>query len=278
MKKLLICGMICAAAVMSACKKDTIKSLYTSTPGVYFDWSDSTGTDASRVDSLVFSFALTPDRLTDTALLPVRISGDRMSKDRYFKLALVDTATTAISGLHFKALETQYTMPADSGMVHVPVYLYANDTALHSKQVRIRIQLVPTSDFTVTDSSYNVAKIIFSNMLTKPTWWDMWGQLGEYSRVKYELFILTTGVTVMTPPADFNNQPAMMYALSTFTSFLQDPFSFVRDHPALDFTLEVTDGGAYNFYKTYSPEKKYLLSPDASGIGYHFHDENGNPI
>lgn len=272
MKKLLFC-LVLGSALLGACKKDNPVFNYVTAPNIYFDWRDTTGV---RTDSLIFSFAFTPERTVDTAFLPVRISGDRVAKDRIFKLAVVDTATTAKSGLHYKALEAQYVMPADSGLVHVPIYLYAQDTSLRSHEVKLRIQLVPTSDFTVTDSTFNIAKIRFSNMLVQPTWWVAWSQLGTYSRVRFELLILSTGTTFMYPPADFTHQPAMQFICSSYVSFLGDAFTFVKKHPDLNLQIDQNTDGTYSLYSTSNPAKKWILYPD--GNAYHFKDENGVTI
>lgn len=275
MKKLFCYLILGAGALLAACTKNDPESTYNTPPNIYFDWRDSTGAGALK-DSLLFSFAYTPERTVDTALLPIRISGDRAGKDRIFKLMVVDTATTAKAGLHYKALESQYIMPADSGIVHVPVYLLADDTSLHSHSVKLRIKLVPTSDFTVTDTLYNVAKISFSNMLTEPEWWAYWSQLGAYSRVRFELLILSTGTTVMYPPADFTHQPAMMFICSNFTSFIADPFTFVTKHPGLDLVVTPNADGTYSLYAASNPDKQWILYPD--GAAYHFRDENGVTI
>ncbi|PUZ28713.1 hypothetical protein DCC81_04305 [Chitinophaga parva] len=275
MKKFFCYIILGAGALLAACTKNDPASIYNTPPNIYFDWRDSTGAGALK-DSLVFSFAFTPERTVDTALLPIRISGDRMPKDRIFKLAIVDSATTAKAGLHFKALEPQYIMPADSGFVKVPVYLYAADTSLHSHSVKLRVKLLPTSDFTVTDTLFNVAKISFSNMLQQPEWWAYWSQLGPYSRVSFELLILSTGTTVMYPPADFTHQPAMMFICSSFTSFIKDPFSFVTKHPSLNLVTTANGDGTYSLYATNNPDKKWILYPE--GGAYYFHDENGVTI
>lgn len=278
MKKLLICLML-GTATMSACKKDSIDPTYNLSPNIYFDWSDSTGTDASRVDSFSYTFALTPEITADTVYLPVRISGDRSSKDRFFKIGTDDTATTAIAGLHYAALKDQYVMPADSGEVHVPIYFSAKDTALASRAVRISFKLLPTSDFTTTDTKYNVAKYTVSSMLTKPSWWDVWGQLGIYSRVKFELYIRITGLTYMTPVSDFDHQPQMFYALGIFGTFLSNPIQWVANNPNAGFTITEQEDGSYLFYQTAVPTKTFvLLPPDQYKNTYHFNNEDGQPI
>lgn len=277
MKKFLILVMF-GAVYMSACKKISTEPSYKQAANIYFDWSDSTGTDASRVDSLAYTFALNPARTIDTEYLPVRIAGDRMSKDRFFKLAVVDTATTAKVGTHYKALDSIYKMPADSGLVHVPVYFYSTDTSLHSKSVHVRFILLPTTDFTTTDLKYNYAKISISNMLTKPTWWDIWSSfLFDYSQVKFGLFISVTGRTSLPLPTDFNNAPIAFFVLNKFQAFLRDPIQWTSDNADQGFKMDPDGNGNYWFYNSSAPTDRYLLQQEEDG-SYHFHDENGNAI
>lgn len=276
MKKILTYIFISAAA-LSACKK-TEEQLFSSPDGVYFDFNDPLKNN-QRTDSVLYSFALFPERSTDTVWLPVRISGSRRSEARSFRIAVVDSATTAVADKHYKALEKEYVMPADSGVAKVPIILLASDPGLTVNSVRLKLRLVPTGDFTVPNPAYDSAKVIFSNRLEKPVWWDVWSsEIGAYSRVKYELFIRVTGTSELPSSFDAQVLPKVLYYTRRFRNFLGSPVSWVAENPQAGYTLEPAGTGKYNFFSLTNPEKKYLLQLNPADNKYYFTDENGTRI
>lgn len=277
MKKLMMIA-LSGALLIAGCKK-TVEQIYTSPDSVYFDFEGEDENDP-RVDSISFSFALFPGLATDTVFLPVRITGSRTATARKFKLAAVDSVSTAVPGLHYKALDADYTMPADSGRTLVPIILYSTDPALTEKTVRVKFRLVSTTDFMVTTLAYDSAKIIFSNRLEKPIWWDPWqGEIGVYSRVKHELFIRASGTTELPPStSDGTVIPKVLYHTRRFRAFLQDPFKWVADNPAEGYKIEQDANGTYYFFSVTNPDKKYELELNPADNRYYFKDENGNRI
>lgn len=276
MKKLLIIGLF-GAVCLSACKK-AIELTYQSPDNVYFDFTDPKD-ERKRPDSISYSFALFPERSSDTILLPVRISGLRKSVNRTFKLSVIDSATTAIAGTHYKALEATYTIPADSGAVKVPIIIYSTDPALTAKSVRMKFRLVASADFAVSTVEFDTAKVIFSNRLEQPAWWNTWAsELGAYSRVKHELFIRTAGTTELPVVFSAETLPKTLYHTRRFRSFLNNPVEWVAANPQDGYTVESIGGGNYNFFSIANPEKKYLLELNPADNKYYFRDENGNRI
>lgn len=276
MKKLFLIGLF-GAVCLSACKK-AVELTYQSPDNIYFDFTDPKDKE-KRVDSFFYSFALFPEKSSDTIFLPVRISGLRKSVDRKFKLTVIDSATTALPGTHYKALEPEYTIPADSGNAKVPIIIYSKDPALLAGSVKIKFRLAATKDFAVTTVAFDTAKVIFSNRLEQPLWWNTWAsELGAYSRVKHELFIRTSGTIEL--PAVFNAEvlPKTLYHTRRFRSFLNNPISWVAANPAEGYTVEDIGGGKYNFFSISNPEKKYVMELNPADNRYYFRDENGNRI
>lgn len=264
------------ALLVTGCKKE-VEQMFDSPASVYFDFVPER--NEPRVDSVSFSFALFPGLATDTVFLPVRITGPRVNTDRKFKIAVVDSVTSAVADLHYKALLPEYTMPADSGRVLVPIVLFSADPLLTEKTVRMKLKLVPSADFGVTTLSYDSAKIIFSNRLEKPAWWDPWGsEMGTYSRVKHELFIRASGTTELPPsPADATLIPKVLYHTRRFRAFLADPIKWTAENPAEGYVVELVNG-KYYFFSVTNPEKKYELELNTADNRYYFKDENGNRI
>lgn len=264
-------------AVCSSCKKAT-ELTYGSEDNIYFNLID--GRTQAHLDSIVYSFALFPEKAQDTILLPLTISGNRAGTDRKFRISIVKGSTTAEEGLHYKPLEEFYTVPAGAGNARVPVIIFNEDTALANKTVRITFQLESTPDLKANLKHWDTLRVMFSNRLEKPVWWDVWfGELGPYSRVKHELFIRTSGTAELPPTAsDATTTPRVLYYTRRFRSFLADPIQWVQDNPAEGYTVEPAGTGAYNFYSITNPEKKYLLKLNPSDNRYYFTDENGNRI
>lgn len=276
MKKLLT-YIIIGSACFSACKK-TEEQLYTAPDNIYFDFNDPARNN-QRTDSLLYSFALYPEKSVDTVWLPVKIAGQRRSEARSFRIAVDEKNTTAEADKHYKSLEKEYLMPADSGGTKVPIILFAADPALTGKTVRLKLRLVPSEDFTVTNPAYDSAKVIFSNRLEKPVWWATWQmELGNYSRVKHELFIRATGVTELPAAFDAQVLPKVLYSTRRFKNFLASPVSWVAENPQAGYTLEPAGAGKYNFFSIANPEKKYLLELNPADNRYYFTDETGARI
>jgi hypothetical protein len=192
----------------------------------------------------------------------------------------VDTATTAIASLHYQPLESSYTIPADSGIFMLPLIVFSKDTALKTKSVIITLSLQASTELGIAFKELRRGFIKLSNKLEKPAWWDVWiGELGGYSRVKHELFIRTSGTTVLSASqADYMETPKTLYFIRRFKSFLQDPFKWVADYPEEGYVITLEADGNYYFYSSGSPENRYMLEKNISDGKYYFKDEDGNRI
>lgn len=265
--------LIIIVAGVSSCGENP-DFVYHSQDNIYLDYEDTT----ARIIS--YSFAYTPEKVEDTIFVPVKISGKIETYDRSFKLLVLDTATTAEPVLHYEPFKDAYTIPADSGAVQVPVVIYNKDPELADKTVSLAFALEATNDFQIDFPHLNYAKISFSNRLEEPTWWMFWmGQLGLYSRVKHQLFLISTGTNdmpVMSEPDAYLRVPEALYHISKYTAFVADPFGWVEDHP--EYALTETGSGDYEFYLKETPEKLILLKKDEGTGSYHFIDENGQSI
>lgn len=98
---------------------------------------------------MLYTFAYTPARGIDTQYVPVRISGRRQNTARKFILQVMADSSTAQAGVHYKALDEYYAIPANKGDTNVPIIIYNKDPGLENKSVMLRFKLVVTSDFDV---------------------------------------------------------------------------------------------------------------------------------
>lgn len=267
--------------VLFACKKNDITT-YSSSDNIYLDYYDGNGVfDTSAVS---YSFSASPGLAADTVWVPVVVSGKRVNHDRQFVLSVVDTATTAVKDKHYEPLKPSYIMPADSGKIKVPVIIKNIDQELASRSVSLTFRLTGNADFkTELPVSMRTKRLVYSNRLEKPSWWMYWqGQLGEYSRVTHQLFLISGGKDLVNPtlPDAYLQIPRTLYYLDNLRLFLKDPFSWVGRNPEKGYVLtKRTDGTAdYDFYNTASPEIKFYVKFFPQVNGYFFMNEAGKQI
>jgi len=265
MKILNISGMLLLA--LASCKKAAYMP-YHSSDNIYFNFDDAT-TDR---DSIVYTFAYTPGKESDTIYLPVRLSGNRMNTARTYKIAVTDSGTTARPNLHYAPLKDQYTLPANSGYDSIPLIVYNTDTLLAERSVALDLHLVATDELGAAIPSLISARIVISNKLEKPVWWNMWLG-GYYSQVKHELFLITTGVTDLSTSG--LDAPKNLYYVGRLNSFLADPFTWVANNPDKGYVLEQRTDGNYDFYNTSTPNHRILYKKDVQAGRFFFIDENG---
>lgn len=271
MNRLFILALV-ATAVLTGCKKDTYMP-YHSTDNIYFSFP----TNPSDRDSIIYTFAYTPGKLSDTLYLPVEISGNRTDQARKYKVTVIDTATTAIPGIHYAALKDFYTMPAGAGVDSIPLILFNTDTLMSKRSVRLSLHLAATDELGVQIADLIQAHIIFSNKLEKPVWWDKW--MTNYSDVKFELFIISTGVTVLASGSDYGlYAPQSLYYIGLMNVLLGDPFTWVANNPDKGYILEQRTDGNYDFYNTGNPSHRLLVKKDPSSGKFFFIDEKGAQV
>jgi hypothetical protein len=260
------------ASALFSCSEVEIDR-YETTDNVYFDFDDEETTDR---DSVVFSFAYTPEKVSDTVYLPVRISGLRVNRERRFKLTVVDVGSTAKPTTQYKPLDEYYVIPADSGSLEVPIVLYNTDTLLQDMSVALRFKLEPTEDFGTDLLWGTTAKLVFSSRLEKPSWWaGVESMFMDYSRVKHQLYLIAIGdIPLIMEGA---NIPYNLFIIDKFRRFLIDPFHWVETNP--DYQIDpVKEGEEYVFYNVHNPTTRIKIRWKEDANRYYFVDENNNNV
>ena len=277
-----ICYVILATGVLLGCKKDP-ERLYSSEDNIYLNYKTQQGLQDTT--PLTYSFAYNPTLSKDTIWVPVIISGARVNHDREFSLEIVDSATTAVVGTHYEALQPSYVMPADSGQVRVPVVIKNTDPRLSENTETLTIRVAGGKDFkSFLPANVRTRTIYFSARLEKPDWWIYWqGQLGDYNRVKHQLFLISSGtqdLVDMSKPDAFLQIPRTLYYIDNVRIFTTDPFTWVKRYPEKGYQIiKRTDGSKdYDFFSTASPEKKFYLKYYELVDRYFFVDENGGQV
>lgn len=257
-----------ATFALVSCKKGEYQ-LYSSPDNIHFNFVNPT------VDSIVYTFAFTPGRQSDTIYIPMQLSGSRVNRDRQYSVAVTDSNTTAIAGEHYAALQQSYILPADSGVCYLPIIIYNTDTLLRKRSVALSLHLVATDDLGIAIADQDMGKVIISNKLEEPAWWNMW--MGQYfSSTKYQLFIIATGLTTLSTSG--LDAPKNLYYVSLLNTLLQDPFAWVANNPQSGYVLTQQPNGSYNFYNTNNPLSVIPLVQDPSTGNWYFIDENGAEV
>lgn len=162
---------------------------------VYFQLNTTDWTEVA--DSIVYSFA-GKDVTEYTVNLQVDLMGMAVDRDREVRLAIDPELTTAEEGLHYRALETSYVLPAGAYTMQIPVTILGTDPRMENQAFQLAIRLEPSADLGLGLSQRTLARIQFSAMLTKPYYWDATYAWGEYSKVKHEKMIEMFGIDFPT--------------------------------------------------------------------------------
>ncbi|WP_162996244.1 DUF4843 domain-containing protein [Mucilaginibacter celer] len=269
-------------AALFGCKKDQLLT-YGSKDNIYLNYKDKDKNQDTSI--LTYSFAYNPTLAQDTIWVPVIISGQISKSERKFTISVVDTATTAKAGLHYEALKPTYVMPADSGTVKIPVIIKNSDPDLANKSVKLTILVSGGQDF---GSSLPVLlrkrTILYSARLEQPSWWIFWmGNLGNYSRIKHQLFLISSGtvdLVNLSKPDAYLQIPRSLYYIDNVRTFVNDPFAWVARYPEKGYVLTKRANGSndYDFYSSSSPDKKFYLKYYDLAGKYFFVDENGQQV
>ena len=258
---------------LAGCHKDNLITYTQPQDNVYFGFSST----ADR-DSVTYTFAFTPGVMVDTFYLPVNLSGNRSSHNRSFKVEVTDSGTTAVAGLDYALPKDSYTLPADSGYMWLPVILLNNDTLLTQRSVALDLRLAGTSDLGVQLADIITARIIISNKLEKPAWWDKW--LTSYSDEKYQLFIIATnGVTELADGPDYGlYAPQSLYYIGLMNNLINDPVGWIAQNPDRGYVLQPQPDGTWFFYNTTTPSNRIQVIFDTSANRYYFVQKIGGYV
>lgn len=255
---------------MTSCRKESIFT-YHANANIYFDLSI-----VKKTDSLLYTFAYHPEVLQDTVWVPVRISGYRDSTvDRKFSVKVIDTAATAATvNKHYEPLKSEYIMPAGSGVTFVPVIVYNTDTNMVKRSFTITLKIEAT-EFNTDLKGLTSTRVVISNRLEKPDWWDMW--LGSrYSQVKHQLFRLSATTNELTNEGI--KAPLYLFYVDQLKSMLANPANWISRNPTKGYKLELRPDGNYDFYPIATPYKIIPYVKDATTGLFYFIDETGGLV
>lgn len=192
MKRILSYMSICATLVFaSACAEDAL-DLFGDQNYIHFTQESS---KAYR-----FSFATTPGEDTYELKIPVTLIGMALDAEKEYKVEVVtsgkedDVVTTASSA--------SYALPANpmfrKGEYSDTLRVQLKNNAELSQEKTLVIRIADNDNFIKGPVGYRDAVVYISNYLVQPDWWDEDMSdifLGPYSDIKYQAFIVATGIT-----------------------------------------------------------------------------------
>jgi hypothetical protein len=180
---LVICAMLVAFA---ACSPDDPLQ-FNSPDGAYFN---------AKSDSITYSFAKYPNRLSDTVWVPVSVLGNMSAQDREISIeAVAGAGINAEAGKHYKLL-TPNKIPANSTTANIPVVVYKTGE-MDSVLISLKLQLKQNSNFEIGITSKSTIKVRIVYLQKPPTWGDPTGlpwagystNFGTWTKTKYKMIL-----------------------------------------------------------------------------------------
>jgi hypothetical protein len=166
---------------------------------------------------LEYSFSFHPGKDQDTIPVVVKLIGDISDNNRSIALSVDPSNTTAQSSDY--SLPENIVLTAGKVIDTISLILYKTER-LKENKFSIRLEIKDNEELKCGPLANSYIDILFSDMLSKPVWWDSSIEsnfLGTYSDTKYRLFIEATGISDM---AGLSESEKRAYAL-IFRDFLE---------------------------------------------------------
>lgn len=177
-----------AGIAVQSCKELEIPTFDTGSHYIHFK-------DASDKETR-FSFATHPGTEEYTIKIPVTLIGMALEEDTPYSISVVkdgEMATTASEGI-FSITDPVFAKNVYEDSLKVVVF---NSPEL-SEGKRITLKIEDNGRFSQGPQDYITKVIYISDIISQPEWWnDEFSAtfLGPYSDIKYEHFIIATGVS-----------------------------------------------------------------------------------
>ena len=187
MKKGIIYIIIFAAILPFAACKEDVPTVFAEPDGIYF---------SAPADSMTYTFAKYPTRLSDTLRIPVTVLGKPAGTDRTISLEKLSGADiNGTEGVHYKLLQP-YSLPAGKVSTTLPVVLYRTGD-MDSLSINFKFQLKANENFISGISAKTSLKIKVGYLQKPPTWGELTGiqwagystNMGTWTRTKYKVIL-----------------------------------------------------------------------------------------
>ena len=178
--------MILLAAILPGCKED-VPTIFAEPDGIYF---------SAPADSMTYTFAKYPTRVSDTLKIPITILGKPAGTDRTISIEKLSGADlNGMEGVHYKLLQP-YTLPAGKVSTMLPVVIYKTGD-MDSLSFNFKFQLKTNENFVSGISAKTSLKIKVGFLQKPPTWGELTGlqwagyslNMGTWTRTKYKVVL-----------------------------------------------------------------------------------------
>ena len=212
------------AAILQGCKQD-VPTVFAEPDGIYF---------STPADSMTYTFAKYPTRVSDTLRIPVTVLGKPAGTDRTISIERLSGADlNGTEGVHYKLLQP-YTIPAGKVSTMLPVVIYRTGD-MDSLSFNFKFQLKANENFVSGISAKTSLKIKVGYLQKPPTWGDLTGlqwagyslNMGTWTRTKYKvvldaLYDPVSDTTVSEFPYSRSQPPAI------YLQYLQLVKNYIR--------------------------------------------------
>lgn len=148
-----------------------------------------------------FSFATVPGQNEYDLEIPMTLIGKALTQDKEYSVEVVSKG----EGLVTTASSASYKLPKSilfrKDMYEDTLKIHLTNNAELNEEKLLVLKVADNDNFKVGPVKNQTAVIYLSNYLVQPDWWndDMTTIfLGEYSDIKYQQFIVATGITDMS--------------------------------------------------------------------------------
>lgn len=201
-----------------------------------------------NADSTTISFFFAPESMqTLEANLSVCLSGNLLSEDVTFKLKVIEEETNANTDEY--TIEDSYTFhkgTEDEKEIKDEIFVKVHKSQrIENNEIEpvLVVELVPNETLLLGQEERIKAKIIISNNVFEPEWWDFEvtnNLLGKFSRKKYKLFIEHADPEITLDAELIKNNPDKARQLAfKFKKWLseQDPLVLDEDGTIMNVTI-----------------------------------------
>ena len=191
-------------------------------------------------DSTVFSFAYDQTMSAGTVKLKLNCIANLSTENRTFGVRYRAEESTAQAGVDFVMPDEEQVLLANDSVAYLEIQLNKSDN-VKAKDLLLVFEVTDNSQVledlhrqlkNVAAYAYRKNRVIVSNRLTQPAWWDDWHEtngLGSWSAKKYTLFMEETKVSDMTLDRDGGT---MSY--SEMRAYVLKFKYWLQEHPTTD--------------------------------------------
>ena len=197
--------------LLGSCVKDDNLIKYNAADSyVYFAYPDADNEAAERfTDSINYSFALDPEMTASSKILkiPLQITGIASSANRAVAIAVAPESDYLASTVKISTAQIGANSIGDT------LYVTLNrEKELLEKEMTLVLELQGNEAFKVGNAYNKKIKILYSNILTRPSWWTTWElYFGDFHKEKLHQWMLIYKEGLDPTPEIYGNFPGPYY-------------------------------------------------------------------